>query len=94
MVAAVLNGLPPRFDTHTVEKRTLRLHTIEFANELIQFSDSDDPLHRFSAAFAKWIDSTFQGQIRQTQKIAREPLGGEVSRNQEWEKIVGQVPIR
>jgi len=81
------------FDAHTVEKRILRLHTAAAANELLEFLHTADPLHQFSAAFARWIDSEFRGQIRQTRKIQSENLGGEQSQNQEWEKINPSTPI-
>lgn len=87
MVAEAVNQLGPRFDAHAVEKRALRLHTIEFAQELLRFASSQDPLRQFSAAFAKFVDSTFQGQIRQTSKVISENLGGQDSQNQEWEKL-------
>lgn len=93
MVATVINQLDSRFDTHALERRLLREHTEAVARELLEFIDKGDPLHQFSAAFARWVDSEFRGQIRQTQKVMSENLGGERSRNQEWEKLNGGAPI-
>ncbi len=91
MAATVINTLPSRFDTHLVEKRLFRLHTVDFANELLEFQSTSDPLHQFSAALGKWIDSEFREQIRQTQKVLTENMGGEQSQNQEWEKLSTQI---
>jgi hypothetical protein len=44
MAAAVLNELPTTFDTHQIERRTLRLFTVEFAEELLEFRNADDLL--------------------------------------------------
>jgi hypothetical protein len=91
MTAAIINQLPPRFDAHLLERRLLRLYTVAIAREMIAFNRAGDALHQFSAAFARWVDREFHGQIQQTRKVTSENLGGERSRNQEWEKIVGQI---
>ena len=91
MAATVINLLPKHFDAHTLEKRLLRLHASAVASEILAFNHTSDVLHQFSAAFARWVDREFQGQIRQTRKVVSENLGGEPSQNQEWEKIVGQI---
>lgn len=91
IAAPIMNMLPSRFDAHKLEKRLLRVHPDVVANEILAFRHTSDPLHQFSAAFARWVDREFQGQIRQTQKVVSENLGGEQSQNQEWEKIVSQV---
>ena len=92
MIAAILNTLPRPFDAHAVEQRVLRLHPVEFAEDLLRFRTSPDPLRQFSAAFAQWVDRTFSGQIRQTRKVSSAHLAGEVSDNQQWEKV-GPGPI-
>ncbi len=86
MLADGINQLGERFDAHAVEKRVLRLHTNEFSQELIRYATSTDQLRQFSAVFSKAVDSTFNGQIVQTQKVSSENLGGEISVNQEWQK--------
>jgi hypothetical protein len=91
MTATIINQLPPRFDAHLLERRLLRLHTVAVAREMIAFNHTGDPLHQFSAALARWVDREFHRQIRQTQKVTSENLGGEQSQNQEWGKIVGQI---
>ncbi|MCA9124496.1 MAG: hypothetical protein H6822_24970 [Planctomycetaceae bacterium] len=91
MVADAINQLDDRFDAHGVEKRTLRLHTNAFAQELTRYATSPDPLRQFSAAFAKFVDALFRGEIRQTQKVTSENLGGEQSPNQQWEKVMNPV---
>jgi hypothetical protein len=91
IVAAVINLLATPFDAHMLEKRLLRLHAVDVASEIIEFNHTGDALHQFSAAFARWVDREFQGQIRQTRKVVSENLGGEPSQNQEWEKIVSQI---
>jgi len=91
IAAATINELDPRFDTHMLEKRILRLHPVDVAQELLEFQAAEDTLHQFSAHFAKWIDAEFRGQIRKTRKVNTESLGGQESLNQEWEKVVGQI---
>ena len=94
MGAWVINGFQASFDTHMVERRILRLYTEAIARELLEYSrTSADPLHQFSAHFAKWIDSEFGGQIRQTRKVSSNNLAGEPTQNQEWERIDGATPI-
>ena len=93
MMADGINQLDDRFDAHAVEKRVLRLHTNEFAQELMRYATSTDQLRQFSAAFAKSVDSTFNAQIVQTQKVNSENLGGELSMNQEWQKATTPVSV-
>jgi len=64
MAASVMNGVQATFDTHMLERRTLRLFPGALARELLRFSNTNDALHQFSAHFAKWIDNEFRGQIR------------------------------
>lgn len=90
MVAPVMDQFV-RFDTHMIERRILRFHPIAFAMELLEFAQTDDPLHQFSAQFARWIDREFTGQIRQTHKVISDNLGGESSQNQEWEKVAHRI---
>ncbi len=92
MIVAILNRLPDRFDAHQVERRALRLHAAAFAEDLLRFQTSPDPLQQFSAAFARWVDTSFRGQIRKTRKVRSANLGGEESSNQEWEKT-SSAPI-
>jgi len=90
MAASVLNGFRERFDTHLVEKRILREYPEAFAQELLRFAQSSaDPLHQFSAHFAKWIDRQFGGQIRQTRKVLTPNLAGDSIQNQQWERVNG-----
>ena len=91
IVATVMNLLPNIFDAHMLEKRVLRLYAVAVAKEILEFNHTSDALHQFSASFARWVDREFQGQIRQTQKVVSENLGGEPSQNQAWEKIVNQI---
>jgi hypothetical protein len=91
MAATVINVLATPFDAHMLEKRILRLYAVAVASEVLEFRHTGDALHQFSAAFARWVDREFQGQIRQTRKVVSENLGGEPSQNQEWEKIVSQI---
>lgn len=86
MAAAILNSLGPSFDAHMIEQRVLRLYPIAFAEELLRFRATADPLRQFSAAFAQWVDQTFAGQISKTQKVPSANLGGQTSDNQEWTK--------
>ena len=91
MMADGINQLGDRFDAHAVEKRVLRLHANEFAQELTRYATSNDQLRQFSAAVAKFVDSAFRGQIVQTQKVNSKNLGGECSMNQEWQKTTTPV---
>lgn len=93
MIANAINQLGEQFDSHAVEKRVLRLHTNEFAQELMRYATSKDQLRQFSAVFAKTIDSSFNGQIAKTQKKKSENLGGEISMNQEWRKMATLVTV-
>ena len=94
IVASVINGLLSPFDTHMVEKRIPRNHPIEFAHELLRYDHTRDPLHQFSAAFGKWIDTEFQGQIQQTlPKVKTENLCGDRISNQQWVKTTPGMPI-
>jgi hypothetical protein len=93
MAVDALNQLDTRFDAHDVEKRLLRLHTVAVAQEILRYANSGDVLRNFSAQLARWIDRTFQGQIRQVASVHSENLGGRVSSNTEWEKLVPQVTV-
>ena len=95
IAARVLNELPVSFDTHRIERRILRLYTVEFAEELLEYRKDDDPLLRFSAAFSQWIGKTFNKHIAKSAngKVKTENLGGEISENQEWTKLSPGVPI-
>lgn len=76
------------FDTHDIERRILRLHTHAVARELLRFTGQDfEILNKFSTQFARWIDREFDDQIRQTQKVTTDNLGGRRSSNQQWTKI-------
>jgi hypothetical protein len=61
MTAAVLNQFPTVFDTHMVEKITLRHYPVAFAQELVRFGHTSDPWHQFSAHYAKWIHKGIRG---------------------------------
>ena len=93
MAASIINVMPPTFDAHRLERRVLRTYPVAFAYQLLEFTTSQDPLHQFSAAFARWIDSEFRGEIRKTHKVNSDNLGGESSQNQEWERIQPGQPI-
>lgn len=86
MLSKVFEELPDTFDAHRLERRTLRVLPIPFAEELLEFRMSDDPLQQFSAAFAQWFDRAFEGDIRKTAKVESCNLGGVKSLNQEWAK--------
>jgi hypothetical protein len=75
------------FDTHEIERRILRLHTHAVANELLRYDGQGlEILNKFSAQFARWIDKEFEEEIRQTQKVTTDNLGGRPSSNQQWTK--------
>ena len=87
MLVEVFEQMPDTFDAHHLERRTLRLLPVPFAEELLEFRTSNDPLQQFSAAFAQWFDRVFAGDIRKTTKVESCNLGGETSLNQEWAKM-------
>jgi hypothetical protein len=92
MIADIINQFDgDRFDAHSVEKRLLRINTVETAREIIRYRNSNDVLMNFSAQLARYIDRTFRGQIRKTTKVGSENLGGRTCRNQEWVKLVTPV---
>jgi hypothetical protein len=93
MAALLINDIASPFDAHMVERRALRTYPIAFARELMEFGHTNDPLHQFSAAFARWIDTEFTGRIRKAQKVISENLGGQQSQNQEWERITEGVEV-
>lgn len=94
MVAEVLNTFGTSFDTHEVEERVLRCHTIAFAKELLRYRkhhgkpNPNDPFTTFSAVFSKWIGNTYKGQIDKasTHKVSSDNIGGKLSDNQGWKK--------
>ena len=57
--------------------------------DLLAFGYTTDVLNQFSMHFSKRIAAEFPGQIRKGagQKVSSENLGGEMCRNQQWEKI-------
>src|SRR5882724_4476939 len=64
MVADIINDIPTaNFDTHRIEKRVLRRHAVAFAEDLLEFRTTDDPLKRFSAAFSQWVGRTFANEV-------------------------------
>lgn len=79
------------FDSHAVQQRLLRLHPVAFAEGLLRYRNNEDPLHAFSAQLAKFIDRSFPGQIRQTEKVDSLNLGGLPGKNQQWVKLVRLV---
>jgi hypothetical protein len=96
MVADIINASPePDFDTHWIERRLIRHYTVEFAEELLEWRNVDDPLMRFSAEFSKWVGRTFANQIVKSTngKVVSLHLGGEECANQEWTKLNPGVPI-
>jgi len=93
MVAEAINDLGDTFDTHDVERRTLRRHPVAVAHEIIYYDGSDDVLRTFSAQFARYIDRAFPGQIRQTRKVDTENLGGAIGRCQQWVKLTPPVTV-
>ncbi|HEV7587580.1 MAG TPA: hypothetical protein VGO40_05570 [Longimicrobium sp.] len=86
MLVDVFEMLPDTFDAHDLERRTLRVLPVPFAEELLEFRSSDDPLLQFSAAFAQWFDRAFAGEVTKLEKVETENLGGLVSTNQQWAK--------
>jgi hypothetical protein len=96
MVRTILNAeAPASFDSHWLEKRVLRHYTIPFANELIAFGPTQDPLHRFSMAFSQWFGNKFKAHITKASpgKIRSENLAGDVIANQGWTKRHPGTPI-
>jgi hypothetical protein len=96
MVADIINDTPTaNFDTHLIEKRVLRRHAVAFAEELLEFRITDDPLMRFSAAFSQWLGRTFANEITKSpnNKVISVHLGGEEGENQEWAKMNPGTPI-
>lgn len=97
MVAEAINRAPsPRFDAHDVERLALGLHPVETAREIIAWAESGDDLKSFSAVLAKSIDQTFGrpgGQIRKTIKDRSQNLRGQVTPNQQWEKLVPTISV-
>jgi hypothetical protein len=91
MAADAINSLGSPFDCHMLERRVLRDHAVETAQEIVAQAGSGDALRYFSAVFSKYIDRTFAGQIRQTRKVMSDNLGGKFSKNQQWEKLVVTV---
>jgi hypothetical protein len=96
MVADIINSIPNiNFDTHKIEQRLLRLHTVAFAEELLEFRNADDPLMRCSAEFSKWVGREFAADIEKSAngKVMTLHLGGDECKNQEWTKLNPGTPI-
>jgi len=92
MIADIINQFQDdRFDAHSVEKRLLRVNTVEMTREILRYRNKRDVLMTFSAQLARYIDRTFRGQIRKTTKVGSENLGGLPCRNQEWVRLVTPV---
>jgi hypothetical protein len=91
MVADAINFLGSPFDCHMVERRVLRDHAVEIAQEIVAQASSGDALRYFSAVFSKCVTRTFAGQIRQTTEVLAENLGGKLSKNRQWEKLFPAV---
>src|SRR5690242_12243914 len=91
MIADAINDLGSPFDAHSVEMRLLRLYTVETAAEILRCGNARDVLQTFSAQLARFIDQSFQGQIRKTTKVRTANLGGRPCANQQWEKLVDRV---
>ncbi len=69
-VAAIINGFDDvAFDAHAIEARVWRLHAAGFARDILRYEASGDVAQTFSREFAKWVDRTFVGQIRQTRNV-------------------------
>jgi hypothetical protein len=96
MIAQVVNSIDePVFDTHRVECGVLRRHTLEFARDLLEFDPNTDVLNQFSMHFSKRIGAEFPNDIRQRpHKVQSLNLAQEPVKNQQWEKIHPQTPIR
>ena len=96
MVTGIINSLPEAsFDTHKVERRLLRLHTVAFAEELLEFRNADDPLMRCSAELSKWIGREFGADLMKStrNKVMSLHLGGDECANQEWTKRHPEIAI-
>src|SRR4051794_4880292 len=89
--AEAMNSLGTEFDAHAAEARVLRLHPVEFAEEILRFRTSGDVLKEFSRQFAMWLDREFTGQIAKTSKVTSLNLGDRPSENQQWTKLVPVV---
>lgn len=87
MVRPIIRHCAAPFDTHELERLVLRQHTEAFARELLEFRTGRDPLHSFSARFAKWVDLTFRQEIEKTATVESQNLGGRLSSNQQWRRI-------
>ena len=94
MVRDIINGTPSDiFDTHWLEQRLLRLHTVAFAEDLLEGRRDVDPLKSFSTAFAQWVDRQFRGDIQQTTKVDSINLVGDPVSNQQWRKTHPETRI-
>jgi hypothetical protein len=96
MVADIINASPtPDFDTHWIERRLIRQHTVAFAEELLEWRNAEDPLKRFSAEFSKWVGKTFANQIVKSRndKVTSLHLGGEQCENQQWVTLNPGIPV-
>ena len=78
---------PVSFGTHDVEREFRRVHPGVLAAEFARFAAADDPLHRFSAKFGRWLLDSFPAIIRPTRKVRSTNLRGRISSNQEWEWV-------
>ena len=86
-VLPLLTAPSSPFDTHDIERDFRRTYPSVFAAEFARFAAADDPLHRFSASFGRWLLDSFPAVIRPTRKVRSTNLRGRVSSNQEWERV-------
>lgn len=82
---ASLGARGARFDTHAVEFAFRDKRPLRFRTELARFDACDDPVHRFSAWFGRWMLDTFADVLEKLPgKVRSTNLRGAVSANQEW----------
>jgi hypothetical protein len=80
--------------------RVLRLHTIAFATELLEYRTRRDPLMAFSREFSHWIGRKFKTHLRKTTngpkrdgKVESRNLAGDDIVNQQWQRRTPGTPI-
>jgi hypothetical protein len=86
MVAPIIQRFRVPFDTHELERLTLRRHTEAFARELLEYRQCRDPLLQFSAQFGRWVLFTFRHELQKATRVESENLGGSVCENQQWRR--------
>lgn len=86
-LASVIDMLPERFDTHSVEHTLIEHFPEEFAYGLLAYKDSKYPLLVFSQQLALRVDREFPDLLEQTTKVESLNLAGKTNENQQWRKL-------